>query len=143
VELAPGQSVEVPIVLTANAGGIARDTLRIVTAHSGQMDLLCRVDVDAAVEPGAASLPQTLALDAWPNPSNAAFSIRYDLARAGTARLRVYDLTGRLAAELLDAHVEAGSHTLSWHTAGLASGLYFLRLDASGATRTRKLLLLK
>ena len=100
--------------------------------------------MDAAAESGRAPLPQTLALDAWPNPSNAVFSIRYELARAGAVRLRVYDLTGRLAAELLDARAERGrAHAVveqppAWPAASTSCA----STPPTGA-RTRKLLLLK
>ncbi len=141
--LEPGQSVPLHILLSAGGDGIAAGTVQLVTRHSGTMEIFCRADVDAAAEPGRALLPQAQALEVWPNPANAIFAIRYDLARAGNVRLRVYDLTGRLTAELVNAHAEAGTHTLSWNAANYASGLYFLRLDAAEGALTRKLLLLK
>jgi hypothetical protein len=88
---------------------------------------------------------------ARPNPFNPATTIEYSLAAAGHAKLRIYDLAGRLVRTLVDGNVEVGEHEVVWDgttDSGIraASGVYFLRTEAgaSGDFRaTRKLVLLK
>lgn len=96
------------------------------------------------VEPPVAR-PSTVALSApWPNPSRARTALRFALpARAGV-RLDIVDVSGRLVRTLADGAFEAGEHTLGWDggdAAGrpAAPGLYFVRLEAGGESRTVRL----
>ncbi|MBT4100676.1 MAG: hypothetical protein HOE86_23660 [Gemmatimonadetes bacterium] len=83
-----------------------------------------------------------------PNPFNAETVISFDLPQSGVAKLGVYNLAGQRVATLLDRTLDAGHHTHRWHArtdAGrsLATGVYVYRLEALGAIRTGKLLLLR
>jgi aminopeptidase N len=83
-----------------------------------------------------------------PNPFNPAVRVRFDLAQSGRARLRVYDPSGRLVRTLVDADRHAGPWTADWdgrddRGRDAPSGLYFLRLDAAGTTRTQKATLVR
>jgi hypothetical protein len=95
------------------------------------------------------SLPQQFALlQNWPNPFNPETQIRYELAEATHVRLRIYDLAGQVVRELVDEQRAAGTHTVRWNGlnatgAEVASGAYFYRLEAGGATFTRKMSLLR
>ncbi len=77
--------------------------------------------------------PEEFALEGpLPNPFNPATSLRVALPEATDASLRVYDASGRLVATLLEGSAAAGVHTLIWDGTGLASGVYFFRLQAYG-----------
>jgi endonuclease/exonuclease/phosphatase family metal-dependent hydrolase len=93
----------------------------------------------AAGTPGA-----PLRLDAWPNPFNPATRLKFVLAEAGSATVRVYNTRGQRVAELLDARLEAGELSLDWRPSDLPGGLYLaeLRVDGESVART-KLVLLK
>ena len=83
-----------------------------------------------------------------PNPFNPATVIRFDLARAATVSLGVYDVTGRRVADLVRGDLAAGPHTVAWQgrdAAGrvLPSGVYVYRLTADGEVRSGKMLLTK
>jgi hypothetical protein len=55
----------------------------------------------------------------------------------------VYDISGRQIAVLVDETERAGSHEVRFNGSGLASGVYFYRLQAGNYSATRKFLLLK
>jgi flagellar hook assembly protein FlgD len=60
----------------------------------------------------------------------------------------VYDVRGRLVAELVDGNLPAGTHEVVWEGRNLngtllASGTYFFRLTCGGETSVRKMLMLK
>jgi hypothetical protein len=55
----------------------------------------------------------------------------------------VYDVTGKRVDTLVDGWRAAGTHDVTWNAAGVASGVYFCRLDALGQTETRRLIVLK
>ena len=83
-------------------------------------------------------------LTVGPSPFGAETTISYSLAAKGPVRLAVYDVSGRLVRCLADDVKGAGPHTASWYGRdalgrGVASGVYFVRLDAPGTTLSRKL----
>jgi photosystem II stability/assembly factor-like uncharacterized protein len=87
--------------------------------------------------------PLSFSLSTYPNPFNPSTTIAYDLPKAGHIYLRVFDLLGRQVALLKDGFVDAGNHRMTFDGSGLASGIYFARLDAGKFSQTKKLMLLK
>ena len=81
--------------------------------------------------------------DAVPNPFNPATRLTYFLPESGKVRLAVYDVTGRLVSELVNGSVDAGEHVVEWNAKGMASGVYFGRLETAGVVDIRRLVLLK
>jgi hypothetical protein len=95
-----------------------------------------------------ASLPSGLTLAASPNPFNASTVISYELRAASFVKLEVFDIKGRnvgarLASPLDAGWQEAGTHSITFDGAKLASGVYLARLTAREFTATQKLVLLK
>jgi photosystem II stability/assembly factor-like uncharacterized protein len=74
-------------------------------------------------------------------PFNPATTIKYGVHRAGLVKLQIFDLSGKVVATLVDAVKPAGNYEAQFAAAGLASGLYFYRLQAGGLVTTRKMLL--
>ena len=58
--------------------------------------------------------PQTRLLGARPNPFNPQTTVAFELARAGRARLGLFDLRGRLVRELVNGDLPAGPHEVRW-----------------------------
>ena len=78
-----------------------------------------------------------------PNPFNASTVLRFVANRDGRARLKVYDLAGRLVSTLIDGPVSAGPNELYWRPQGLASGAYLLRLEMGDQVTSRRVMLAK
>jgi hypothetical protein len=88
-----------------------------------------------------AGLPEALELaPAAPNPFAAHTTLAYALPADGPARIAVYDLLGRQVAVLVDGVQPAGRYTAVLDADGLASGVYFVRLEAGNETQTQKVL---
>jgi len=102
-------------------------------------------DVGPDASPGALpGAPLVADLSAWPNPFNPRTTVGFRLmADASHARLRIHDLRGRQVATLHDGPLTAGHHRLPWQPRDLASGVYIYRLEADGATRSGKLVLVR
>ena len=62
---------------------------------------------------------------------------------AGNVTLKVYDISGREIATLLNGNFQAGSHSVTWDAREVPSGVYLCRLIAGEFNETRKLILLK
>ncbi|QIX60572.1 T9SS type A sorting domain-containing protein [Hymenobacter sp. BT18] len=76
----------------------------------------------------------------WPNPASQQSRLDYQLVKASTVSVSLYDLQGRRVATLLNNAVRpAGAHQLLVPTAKLAAGLYQLRLETGGQVTTQKL----
>jgi len=90
------------------------------------------------------SVPTIFALDQnFPNPFNPTTNIRYHLPRAGVVTLKVYNVLGKEIAILVNGPQSFGSYTVPFNGAGLASGIYFYRLQTDNFVETKKMVLLK
>jgi hypothetical protein len=74
----------------------------------------------------------------YPNPARGAVTVKLAVppAESGRAELRLYNALGR---EVRAVRVgDGGRQRVELETDGLASGVYFLRLTAGEATKTRR-----
>jgi hypothetical protein len=84
-----------------------------------------------------------LVLTSYPNPFNAKAIIQYQLPSAGQVEIAIYDVLGQRAETLVDGRQEAGTYRIAWDSGGHPSGVYFVRLNTSVGSESRKVLLLK
>ena len=98
--------------------------------------------------PAPVTRPAQLVLGNQPNPFNPRTTIFFELPEAGSARLRIFDLAGRLV-ELRDfSDLPAGRTEFQWdgrdrHGRTVTSGLYFYRLDSGPLSTTRRMSLIR
>ena len=85
----------------------------------------------------------TQMLKAYPNPFNPVTTIAYVTEEAGNVNVSVYNVKGQKVAELANNHQSAGTHNVVWNAAGQASGIYFVKMNASGTEQIQKLILMK
>ena len=100
-----------------------------------------------ASKPALADGPPGLAPNA-PNPFNASTVIPYRLDTGGPVRLEIYNLLGQSIRTLVDEVQAAGSYRVRWDArdgrgAGVATGVYFIRLHYPGGVHTRRMLYLE
>jgi hypothetical protein len=88
--------------------------------------------------PGNFSLLQN-----YPNPFNPGTLIQFALPRASFVKLSVFTVLGEKIATIVSGQLAAGTHTVRWDAAGLASGVYFYRLEADGFWQTKRLVVLR
>ncbi len=79
----------------------------------------------------------------YPNPFNSSTVARFELRDASRIKLAIYDIAGREVAVLTEGFYPAGVHQAVWDASGVASGVYFARLEAGSEINTVKLLLVK
>jgi hypothetical protein len=95
----------------------------------------------------SASIPDRALLEpSYPNPFNGETNIEYRVPGTGRGEqvvLRVYDVLGREVLTLVDEVEAPGAHAAVFNAGGLASGLYYYRLQAGEMVQTRKMVLLK
>lgn len=95
-----------------------------------------------AAEPGAT--PGAYALHGnYPNPFNPQTTISYTLPQASRVTLRVFDLTGKEVATLVDGRQLPGTHAATFDAADLPSGVYLYRVEAGAFSAAQTMMLLK
>jgi glycosidase len=124
---------------------LTRDTLKVANP--------IQAVADNNVAPTSFELGQN-----YPNPFNPSTTIRYSLPKEGLGtekeglgtkgvRLAVYDILGREVAVLVNEKKEPGSYVATWNATGVASGVYFYRLQVTGGetpfVETKKMVVLR
>ena len=126
----------------------------IVMWPSGRMQTLTDVPADQriTVTEGATSVPGLAQsklpisfqlLEAYPNPFNPSTTLSFSLPVASKIQLIVYNVMGQKVARVAEGFFDAGTHKVTFDGSGLASGIYFCRLQAGEYTAVQKMVLLK
>jgi hypothetical protein len=139
--LAPQDSNEVAFAIV---GGESLGDL-LANADRAQQAYAPTTGVERGDQPG---LRVTRLMPNTPNPFNPQTTVRFDLAQPADVKLMVYSPMGRVVRTLLRGLREAGQHEMVWdgrNDSGgqVASGVYFLRLDAGPVTESRRMLMVK
>ena len=126
--------------------------------NDGDLDLSGLDEVDDWIyfyeNPGTTStnvpppVPIMQLLQNHPNPFNPSTSIRFELKQNANVTLSVYDAAGAFVSTIAAGPFARGPHDVIWNGtnsqgARVGSGVYFYRLQSSGKTLTRKMVLLK
>jgi hypothetical protein len=119
--------VKANLGLTVPAGMIPEDVVQIAYKQHGEEKL-----------PTEFVLQQNC-----PNPFNPATEISFSLPNAAHVKLEIFNIMGQKVTTLLNRHLEAGNHSVSWDGNNVASGVYFYRLQAGDMVDTKKMVLLK
>jgi len=83
-----------------------------------------------------------------PNPFNLGTQIQFGLPEACHVGLHIYDILGRRVMTLLDNDFPAGIHAVFWDGKdrdgkGVATGMYFYRIEAGNRVETKKMIIIK
>lgn len=84
----------------------------------------------------------------YPNPSNPTSKVDFQIPFSAKVTLKVYDITGKEVASLLEKDLESGFYTAEFNGSNLSSGVYFYRInavspDGNNFNKTMKLILVK
>jgi hypothetical protein len=83
-----------------------------------------------------------------PNPAWGAVRVDFELPRSGDVRLCITDPAGRHVRSLLRGNLGQGNRTVSWdgrndHGRPVASGVYLVRVETQGQSRTGRVTVLR
>ena len=143
-DIAPGDSVEVPVTFQPDVVGIFSDTISVLNNENQDVRVICRGEGrDVAADFSNSPLPEEPTLSIYPNPGNPSFHITFSLPSRTQIQLVVYNLLGRRSAQPVKGFYEAGIHHVTWPAENLPSGIYFVRLEGIPSPQTRKLFLMR
>ncbi|MFZ1322372.1 MAG: T9SS type A sorting domain-containing protein [Ignavibacteria bacterium] len=79
----------------------------------------------------------------YPNPFNPSTNIKFNIAKSGFVKLRVYDISGKQVGDLLNEKLVPGSYEYTFNAKNLPSGVYFYRFISGNISETKSMILLK
>ena len=79
----------------------------------------------------------------YPNPFNPSTNISFSIPEGQYVSLKVFDISGREVATLVDGYRNSGEYSVSFNASNLSSGVYFYSLETAEFTQTRRMLLIK
>ena len=115
--------------------GLGAPAIREADASRAEVRFTLRVETAVGEVPEAAAFALA---PVRPNPVRGEARVAFSLAEAGEATVTVLDVRGREVARVVDRRMEAGPHVATWATAGVAPGLYLVRLSAGAEVQTRR-----
>ncbi len=106
-------------------------------------DLPAGETVDNASEEGRSQVSTRLYQNT-PNPFNPVTSINYRLQKAGYTSVKVFDMTGKEVASLVNKTQSPGEYSVTFNGSALSSGVYLYSLIVNaGVIETKRLMLVK
>ncbi len=79
----------------------------------------------------------------YPNPFNPVTNIEFQLVKQGLVTLKVYNILGEEVSTLINKELNAGIHKYLWNASGIASGIYFYRIQSGNFSQVKKMVLIK
>ena len=79
----------------------------------------------------------------YPNPFNPNTAIEFALLNNSDVTLKVFDMTGREIATLVDGYLNTGKYRIDFNAAELPAGIYLYRLENKNMVLTKKMVFLK
>ena len=127
-------------------------TFMLLRAEDGSLNEMAMVEPSAWTDngvaivqlSGATPLPEAIVLnEAYPNPFNPSTNFSFEVPQDMHVNLSVYDINGRVVAELINEMKSVNSYNVVWNANSNASGVYFVKLVAGDAVHTQKIMLIK
>lgn len=120
------------------------DGVGVWSLHNGYNGYFAKSMMSTTGITGNNQVPEGYSLSQnYPNPFNPVTNIKFSVPKAGLVTLKVYDITGKEVASLVNQNMNAGSYTFDFDASHLSSGAYFYRLSSDGFTDVKKMMLIK
>lgn len=81
--------------------------------------------------------------DNYPNPFNPTTNISFNISTPSEVLLTIHNIAGEKVATLVSDELQAGNYERTFNANGLASGMYFYKLEANGFVEVKKMMLMK
>jgi len=110
------------------------------TMGSGTDTYFAEIDVMGIEEPEHPASLQLISVT--PNPVTNLLNLNFSVPSSGLVSIQVLDLSGRMVQNLVETHMSAGLHSMSFST-DLGTGMYFCTVSSNEQTATGKLIVVR
>ena len=81
--------------------------------------------------------------DNYPNPFNPSTTIKFSIRESNIVTLKIYDISGKEVASLVNARLNAGTYQMKWDAANFSSGIYFCSIQSGSFKDVKRMTLIK
>ena len=79
----------------------------------------------------------------YPNPFNPSTTIKYEIPEAALVTIKVYDISGKEVATLVNENMNYGRYEVKFNGDNLSTGVFYYKLTAGNFTEVKKMILIK
>ncbi len=129
----------------SNPSVSAVDTSKVWAGGSGVVHTTDGGGPPVGIQQISGEIPEDFILyQNYPNPFNPNTKIRFQITSLSNVKLIIYDIQGKLIAELVNQKQAPGIYEADWTASRYSSGIYLYSLIINGKlTATRKMILVK
>ncbi|MFA5012005.1 MAG: T9SS type A sorting domain-containing protein [Ignavibacteria bacterium] len=96
------------------------------------------------LNPIKGKIPNSFSLSQnFPNPFNPTTKIKFDVPKASSVKITIFDMLGKEISILVNGKLNAGSYSVDWNANDYPSGVYFYRMESGSFSNTKQMILLK
>lgn len=100
--------------------------------------------ITTEIVPISEIIPQNFSLSQnYPNPFNPVTKINFTIPKNNLVTLKVYDISGREVATLINKEMTAGEYEATFDATKLSSGVYFYKISSGNFSDVKKMMLIK
>jgi photosystem II stability/assembly factor-like uncharacterized protein len=134
------------LMIIADRFGYLSDSTTVTVTSTSSLDsinfylryLYVGIRIIASTVPSEYKLYQN-----YPNPFNPTSNIKYQITNNKFVTLKIFDILGKEVATLVNEKQTAGMYEVTFNSGGLASGVYFYKLQAGDFSEVKKMILIK
>lgn len=125
------------------------DSIKSIPLNNPLIEIARWTPVAVGIQNISNAVPNKFALyQNYPNPFNPSTTIKFDIAKAGLVKIKVYDILGREITTLVNEVMQPGYYLVPFTVnrflnINIASGIYYFRITANEFTDIKKMILLK
>jgi hypothetical protein len=115
-----------------------------VTMHAPINEMVFYDTINTSISQIGSIIPDKYVLyQNYPNPFNPETKIKFDIAKSGLTKLKVYDLLGKEIQTIYTGNLNAGRYEFNFNGREYASGIYIYKLETDNYTQIMKMVLIK
>ncbi len=121
---------------------------RFKSEHAHNPSLRTVINLTASTEPASVVEENNQVKDFkvfqnYPNPFNPSTTISFAIPQRSNVNVKVYNITGKEVASLVNEVKEPGQYSVSFNAGKLSSGVYFYKITAGKFSSVHKMILIK